>query len=96
MLKFKHGTRLAGLQPVAVLALVACERVYAKHGHECRLTSGTDGQHKAGSLHHVGHAFDLGLPGDAGEVIIAELKLVLGDEFDVLLEADHIHVEYDP
>lgn len=96
MLSFKPSTRLRGVAPELVLAVVACERVYAKHGYELVVTSVTDGDHKPGSLHHIGCAVDLRLPPTDPPAMVAALRNALGIEFDVVLEKDHIHVEYDP
>jgi hypothetical protein len=49
-----------------------------------------------GSLHYRGFAVDLRLPTDNKEEIRAELAASLGAEYDVILEIDHIHIEYDP
>lgn len=96
MLAFKPSTRLRGVAPELVLAIIACERVYAKHGFDLVVTSVTDGDHKAGSLHHIGCAVDLRLPPREPALMVAALRDALGVEFDVVLEKDHIHVEYDP
>lgn len=74
--------------------------IYASLGVPFLVTSGTDGKHSAGSLHYSGNAMDLrrwdldakGVTAQA----VSMLKSQLGSEFDVVLESDHIHVEYDP
>lgn len=78
------------------LAVLACERVYAKQGYDLVVTSVTDGDHKSGSLHHTGCAVDLRLPPLDAPLMVGSLRDALGVEFDVVLETDHIHVEYDP
>jgi len=66
------------------------------------LTSGTDGVHMAGSRHYRGYALDLRKPlkyykpTDNVEKLAIALRVALGNEFDVVLEKTHIHVEYDP
>lgn len=64
------------------------------------ITAGRDGKHKIGSLHYAGRAIDIrsrDLSTDAIKVsVLNDLKRVLGDEYDVLFEGDHYHVEYDP
>jgi hypothetical protein len=75
------------------------------------VTSATDGTHKEGSLHYVSCAFDIRYTGDrlggivaddlsaqttaAGEWV-ARMKQQLGPDYDVVAEATHIHVEWDP
>jgi hypothetical protein len=67
---------------------------------EIVITSGTEGQHKSGSLHYKGHAADIrrrNFPSEAAvRQFMAALKSELGEDYDVILEADHIHCEYDP
>lgn len=98
MLSIKPGVRVAGLSPEALLAIVVAESVYAESNETCVITSITDGQHKAGSLHHTGRAFDLRNPGDTSLVnpIVATLRSRLGSDYDVIPETDHVHVEHDP
>jgi hypothetical protein len=46
-------------------------------------------------VHPFGRALDFRIPPNAlGK--ISELKELLGDDYDVILEDNHIHQEYDP
>jgi len=98
MLLLKPGVRVAGLRPEILLAVVAAERVCAEMGVDCVVTACVDGVHQAGSLHYCGLAVDLRSrdfrPGDADKAI-ARIKQCLGADYDVVLENDHIHVEFD-
>ena len=79
-------------------AAVIADGVYNKFGAELVITAGTDGKHMEGSLHYKGRALDFrtwNLNGKEKEVA-AELKKELGDSYDVVLEGDHIHCEFDP
>lgn len=95
-MRIKPGVRVRGLKPEAVIALMVAKGVYESHGYEAVLTSGTDGKHSSGSFHYTGEAIDLRLPPADHELIRDELAERLGESFDVILEADHIHVEHDP
>ena len=99
-LSFKKGVRLHNLQPQAVVAMTIAAFVYALYGKECVVTSVNDGKHSRGSLHFVGAAFDLRTrhleDQEQREVITLKLREALGDQYDVVLESDHIHVEYQP
>jgi len=97
-LSIKPGVRLLGLKPEVSIGLQVAEGVYAAHGWTLRLTCGTEGKHQRASLHYAGQAVDLGLPPSGTDLpaFIVELRLALGEEFDVLLEADHIHLEWQP
>lgn len=63
------------------------------------ITSGIDGHHMPGSLHYVGQAFDFRtrhVPAGDQAALVAHLKDALGEEFDVVLESSHVHIEWDP
>ena len=62
------------------------------------VTSIRDGNHMPGSLHYDGHAFDVRWPVhyEDRDVLLDALRDALGPDFDVVGEADHIHIEYDP
>lgn len=97
----KPGVDLRGLQPQMVLAYTIACGVYAKHGSPgmCVITSASDGVHGPHSLHYKGMALDLRtrhlIPAMLDK-IIPDLKATLGDQYDVVLESDHVHLEYDP
>lgn len=95
----KTGVDLRGLQPQMVLAYVLIREVYGRHGYTCTITSGSDGKHGPESLHYKGCALDIRtrdvLPDTLG-VMVLEIKQALGGQFDVVLEKDHLHVEFDP
>jgi hypothetical protein len=66
-------------------------------GEDLVITCGTDGKHRTGSLHYIGHAVDIRRSSlkDA-ELTVGKFRNVLGDDFDVILEPTHIHVEFQP
>jgi hypothetical protein len=82
-------------------ALPVIERVHQAVGisRGAFITSARDSVHNVGSLHPKGLAVDLRTkdlsPTQKG-VLAAGLQKELGKDFDVVLEVDHIHVEYDP
>lgn len=66
---------------------------------EIVITSGLDGKHGAKSLHYTGNAFDIRtwIYTEAEiEQLMKDIKELLGKDYDVVLESDHIHIEYDP
>lgn len=97
-MRIKQGVRVFGIRPELVLALVVVDRRFEQHGLELVLTSGVEGEHKRASLHYTGNAGDLRRPSlqSLAEQLVAECKEALGDDFDVVLEGDHIHVEFQP
>lgn len=103
MLRIKRGLHRCSFvgNPILAMAIAAqiANEVYKERGYPCEITSHTDGRHGAGSLHYVGLAFDVGVraaPQADWQTLRDEISQRLGDEFDAVLEADHIHVEFQP
>ena len=99
MLRIKQGVSILGLKPEALLGIVICSQVFKAFELDCILTSVVDSKHGRGSLHYVGFAFDLRskhVPSGDLSSITVSLKRALGKEFDVILEGNHFHIEYQP
>lgn len=94
----KPGVSITGLRPEALLGLMVVDAVFANHLEEMELTSCTEGVHSAGSLHYVGQAFDVGIRMMSKDpaILTEKCRDALGAEFDVVLEKDHIHIEFQP
>ena len=93
----KNGVDLRGLSPQMALAYTIACKCYGQY--DCVITSANDSKHGPNSLHYKGQALDLRtrhLPEPAVQGIIDKLKVSLGEQFDVVLEADHFHLEYQP
>lgn len=89
------------LQPQLILALMVAQDVYKNHGvHTLIITSLNDARHMKTSLHYIGAAVDLSIyelssfDPDLPRVVKDEIKAALNMHYDVLLEANHIHIEY--
>ncbi len=97
-LSLKIGVKLRGLTPEMLLAIVVVEGAYADLGYDTIITSACDGRHSRGSLHYVGLAVDFRTRhiGSDRLKVTGKIKDRLGLEYDVVLERDHIHVEYQP
>lgn len=104
-MRLKPGVQAAGLHPSIEHALNVADRLWETEvGVRLIVTSLHDGQHSASSLHY-------GVPGDIRcracdlrtrnlepeqqALAVGRLRTLLGEAFDVVLEDDHIHVEYD-
>ncbi len=99
MLMLKPGVRVTGMRPEILFAIVAAERAYQKAGHDCVLTACVDGRHTTGSLHYAGLAVDLrtrDVPAAELKDLLACIRDSLGPDYDVILEADHLHIEFQP
>ena len=94
-MKFKDGVVWENMHPKIIDNMDGVEAVFRKFGVEAVITSGRDGKHKDGSFHYKGQAFDL-RTWHLIEQVAFRLRQYLGHDFDVIVESDHIHVEYDP
>lgn len=96
----KVGVRLDGLQPEIQERFWLLDAVCrAWFGRECVITSAREGVHKEGSLHGSGFAVDIRTNDQLPVVVrgfVVDLRVQLGKGYDVVLEKDHVHVEYDP
>lgn len=92
--------------PALLFAFEAVDRVFRRHiGRDAVLTAAQEDAHGEGSLHFgvegdprcraADFSFD-GVPDNKKIAISSELRRRLGEDFDVVVEADHFHVEYDP
>jgi hypothetical protein len=98
-MKLKEGVKLSGIQPQTVLAMQIVNSIYNKHLAELVITSVSDGLHKQDSKHYKGMGFDCrthALRTRTRFDLAYDIRDALGDDFDVVLEKDHLHVEYDP
>lgn len=113
-MKFKKSVRLyrkqldrvsAVVQPVTIQGMHTTAKVYESLGLELTITSVCDGEHKAGSKHYSGLAFDCRTwrneKGDQMSIaskafLRSLLKKALGEDWDVVIEKTHVHIEYDP
>lgn len=77
---------------------------FAEHT-EMVVSSGCEGKHGRGSKHYVGMAADIRTKDPAGAWELQDFEATefadaikdrLGDEYDVVMEPGHIHIELDP
>ncbi len=97
-MKIKDGANIERVRLSMQPVFVEAEAIWRNHGHELVITCGLDGEHSAGSLHYYGLAVDCRtnyFNPDVAAKVAKELQDALGADYDVVLEATHIHVEYD-
>ena len=100
MPSYKAGVNSQGLSYEVTSKFDQIDRIHRKYiKRDAIITSCLDGKHSKNSLHYNGNAIDLrtvdmGI-GKALEIVNA-LKAELGSHYDIVLESDHIHLEYDP
>jgi hypothetical protein len=102
------SVRIEGLKAAMCRAVVVVYGYLRTLGIPLVITSGNDGTHKAysprhpRSLHYEDLAVDFRLPSrfTGKEATDAAVKIglagKLGPEYDLVLEVDHFHLEYDP
>ena len=102
-MKFKEGVLLrkgtTQMQAVIVGAMSTVDFIYSNFNKELVITSVVDGKHSKNSLHYKGLAFDCRISYFTEEEkkdVRDCIAIALGDDFDVVLEVTHIHIEYDP
>lgn len=93
------SVKIHGIRPELVYALHVADMLYMEYGQELVITSLNDGEHAPTSLHYAGCAADLRsryFSEKSARQLADELNKKLGIDFDVIFEANHIHVEYQP
>jgi len=99
MISLKGGIKLLGLKPEMIVGHMAVCLAYSEAGHDVVITSGTEGKHSRNSRHYSGLAMDYRsrhVSEGAMNDITSKVKKALEGQFDVVLESDHLHVEFDP
>lgn len=97
-MKIKEGVSLIGLKIIMRKVLITADHIWQKYGQELVVTSGTDGEHSAGSLHYYGYALDFRtryFTEEEVKKVSVELRKLLGSDYHVVEHSTHIHVEYD-
>lgn len=97
----KPGVRLHNLTPQMILAAIIVSQVFDSIPKEAVITSGSDEHAGPLTLHDDGNALDFrtrDLARAQVQIIAAQIRLRLGELFDVVIEdtPPHIHVEYQP
>ena len=101
MAAIKEGVIFGGeIKPTTRRIIDAAEYVFGRYNITPTITSAMDGTHMANSKHYTGDALDWRIweSNAAGltDTIVDEMRYYLGSDYDVILESNHIHVEYDP
>lgn len=98
-MQIKPGVSLKQLKPQMVLAAIIVDQCFGGQNLPCVVTAGDDGTHMKGSLHYKGLALDFRTNHvqDAAilHLIVTNIKARLAGDYDVVLEGNHLHVEWD-
>lgn len=98
MIRLKEGVNLNGTQGEAFEIMVAAREAFGFFGADAIITSGQDGKHGKGSLHGAGYALDFRIRHVSrviAEKVVERMRKALGKDYDIVLEKDHIHGEWD-
>lgn len=96
MIALKEGVRLHGIRAEIVLALVIADGIYESENESLVVTSVIDGVHMHASIHYTGGAVDIRTPQANVDRIAQRIMTAIGDDFDVVVEGNHIHIEWQP
>ena len=97
-MKLKPEVNPSALRPELLLALVIAERIFQEFNYDFVVTSLNDSIHSDTSLHYAGAAVDLRTRHmkDDKHIVTEKIRSSLTKDYDVILELDHIHIEYQP
>jgi len=98
-MKIKPGVKICGIKPELMLALIVCNDIYRRYGQDLVITSVIDGRHSYKSAHYSGNGADLRTRYFKSKIlkkVVKAIKEALTIDFDVVVEDDHIHIEYQP
>ena len=100
-MKFKEGVDSTRITPELIIALVIADFVWKSHGQDLVITSLNDSKHSRTSLHYSGQAADLRsryFTAEEKRSVATDLEAALGHshDYDVVVENDHIHLEWQP
>lgn len=95
----KLGVDISRLKPEIRKRLPIIETIWEQvTDREPVITSTYEGDHSVGSLHYANLAVDFrkNVNGAFLGTLLTRLRSQLGRDYDVVKEASHIHIEYDP
>lgn len=98
-MRIKQGVRIHGMKPETLIGMMITDSVYKSFGKELVVTSGTEGSHSERSKHYAGLAFDCRIryfDDKTKKHVEQALVRELGDDFIVLNESTHFHIQWSP
>ena len=96
MILLKLGVDVSRLKPEISKKLNIIDEIYTFFNELCIITSTYEGNHMSSSLHYQNKAIDVSKPEKHTDKILNMLRKRLSLNYDIVLEKDHIHIEYDP
>lgn len=102
MIMIKPGVDIRQIGTEIIFGVQIIDPIFWNHGANTLITACRDGKHMEGSKHYIGDAVDIRLASrwvttDFVDIrVLAEAREALGSQFDLVLEKDHFHLEFDP
>ena len=99
MLFIKDSVTIDHFSIYLLEGLLQASLAFQKLGKQMVVTSLSDSKHMDNSLHYRGYAADLrsrDIPVQDVPILVRNIQSALGHNYQVVLESDHIHIEYDP
>lgn len=97
---FKDGVKVDGVKKETIELMLILNTFFVRQLSKAFVvTSCTDGKHMKGSRHYSGYAIDIRtrhLSHKDIEILFSWFTMWHDDKYDMVVEKDHIHVEYDP
>jgi hypothetical protein len=98
-MKIKPGVSIKQMSPQILIADMAAQEFCRTFCYDCVITGGCEPGHSTTGLHHSGMAHDYrtrDMTDLHKKYFEQHMRHCLQKEFDVVMEKDHLHVEYDP
>lgn len=98
-MQLKNGVKISGIDTELLFVIFIADGIYSRNKQLMTITSVLDGRHSPNSLHYEGRAFDIRThdkTADVNKYLYEQLKRELDFICDIVMEKDHIHVEYQP
>jgi len=101
MIQLKNdNVNLDNVSSKIYFAISVVADIYEEYGYgDLTITSARDSRHSKSSLHYVGEGVDFrvwSVPPKKLEDLCDIIRDRLDDDYDVVNEKDHIHLEFDP
>ena len=99
MIRIKSGVTFHedSFRTYAIPYLIRIAIQTAPSGYDPTITSAGDGRHSVNSAHYTGKALDFrtrDLKKEEVPIWADRMRMALGNQYFVLVESDHIHVQY--
>lgn len=100
MVYFKDGVKVDGIKKETIELMLLLNTFFVRQiSKPFVVTSCTDGRHMKGSKHYSGYAIDIRtrhLTKREIGILVSWFTTYYDKYYDMVVESDHIHVEYDP